>query len=514
MKTLNNITIDQKDRLLEGFLETCTAVGKTMGSEGSFAVYESELMSLPVVTKDGISVAKAMFYKDKHKAMGNFLAKQAALQTVKLVGDATTTSLVLAKAIVENSLKSKGFFTKVKDNYNKKVEKGFEIALEEVKNSLDSLSSEATPEDIKKIATISANNDDKIGDIILGAFQAVGKNGIIDFREDKDKLSTTLSLTNGMLLPKGWINPLLRNQNNGNFEADEAFVVVYSGYEAGKSEELLAFFNSTKGKSVILIAERLQDEDFIRRIAGVNQNGYDITVIEAPFYDVQRELVMEDIAIYTGGEVFVQGTSKEIIPGKVDRLVVTYNNCSLIKDEPLESTKKRIEDLEVEAKDSVQSDFLKRRIQLLQGVAATIVVGGITETERKEVFDRVEDAVHAVKAAAEEGWVSGGGSTFLHISKQMNSVFDNSDVQFGYEVVKKAIQAPFNQICENANRKPNRYKKQCDVYGLGYNAVNDEVSNLIVDGVIDSKKSLRVSLENALSVSKLLLNTKVVVSLE
>ena len=511
---MNNITIDEKSRLLEGFLETCTAVGKTMGSEGSFAIYESELMSLPVVTKDGISVAKSMFYSDKHKAMGNFLAKQAALQTVKLVGDATTTSLVLAKAIVENSLKSKGFFTKVKDNYNKKVEKGFEIALKEIEFLLNSLSSDTTSEDIKKIATVSANNDAKIGDMILEAFQAVGKNGIIDFKEDKDKLSTTLSLTNGMLLPKGWINPLLRNQNNGNFEAEESLVVVYSGYEAGKSEELLSFFNNTKGKSVILIAERLQDEDFIRRIAGVNQNGYDITVIEAPFYDVQRELVMEDVAIYTGGEIFIQGTSKEVVPGKVDRLVVTYSTCSLIKNSPLEKTKERIKDLETEAIDSVQADFIKRRIQLLQGVAATIVVGGITETERKEIFDRVEDAVHAVKAAAEEGWVAGGGSTFLHISKEMNSVFTNSDIQFGYEVIKKAIQAPFEQICENANRSPKKYKKECKTYGLGYNAINDEVSNLIVDGVIDSKKSLRVSLENALSVSKLLLNTKVVISIE
>lgn len=514
MKTLSNITIDEKQRLLDGFLETCTAVGKTMGSEGSFAIYESELMSLPVVTKDGISVAKSMFYQDKHKAMGNFLAKQAALQTVKLVGDATTTSLVLAKSIVENSLKKKSFFSKIKDNYNKKVEKGFEVALEEINEFLNFLSEETTAGDIKKIATISANNDEKIGDMILEAFQAVGKDGIIDFKEDKDKLSTALSLTNGMLLPKGWINPLLRNKNNGNFEAEDALVVVYSGYEAGNSEELLSFFNDNKGKPIILIAERLQDEDFIRRIAGVNQNGYDITIIEAPFYDVQRELVMEDIAIYTGGEVFVQGASKEVVPGKVDRLVVTYNNCSLIRKESSEETKKRISNLEVEATDSVQSDFLKRRIQLLQGVAATIVVGGITETERKEIFDRVEDAIYAVKAAAEEGWVAGGGSTFLYISKKLNRVFDNSDIQFGYEVIKKAIQAPFNQICENANRKPNNYKKDCIIYGYGYNAVSDEVSYLIEDGVIDSKKSLRVSLENALSVSKLLLNTKVVISLE
>lgn len=511
---MKNITINNKDRLLEGFLETCTAVGLTMGSEGSFGIYESEIMSLPIVTKDGISVAKNMYFPDKHKAMGNYLAKQVAAQTVKLVGDATTTSLVLAKAIVEGVLEKRGLFSKPENNYNKKVERGFEYALEEIKLNLSFLAKETKPSDIKKIATISANNDESIGEMILEAFNAVGKEGIIDFREDKDKVSTSLSLTNGMLLNKGYVNPLLRNTDNGNFESEKTLVVVYVGYEAGKSEEILNFFNKTKGKSVILITERLQDEDFIRRIAGVNQNGFDITIIEAPFYDVQREVVMEDVAIYTGAEVFVQGTSKEIVHGEVDRLVVTHNSCSLIRDTPSKGVGDRIKSLEVELKDSFQSDFIKRRIQLLQGIAATVVVGGITESERKEVYDRVEDAIHAVKAASEEGWVAGGGSTFLNISNSMDAKFSDKDAQYGYDIIKNAIKAPFKQICQNANRNPKKYAKKCKEYGLGYNAVKDEVSNLIEDGVIDSKKSLRVSLENALSVSKLLLNIKVVTSLD
>ena len=510
MKTLNNITIDEKGRLLEGFLETCTAVGKTMGSEGSLAIYESELMSLPIVTKDGISVAKAMYYEDKHKSMGNFMAKQAALQTVKLVGDATTTSLVLAKALVQNTLKPKRWF---RTNYNKKVEKGFELAFDEVNSHLEMLCQKASLDDIKRIATISANNNSEIGELILKAYSAVGDKGIIDFREDKDKLSTSVEITNGMLLPKGWISPLLRNTNNGNFEADDVNVVVYSGYEAGNSQELLAYLNSTKNKSVLLIVERLQDEDFIRRIAGVNQNGFDITVIEAPFYDVQREMLLEDIAIYTGAEVFVQGSSKEVKAGKVDRVVVTHNTCSIIQENILEAVNERIENLKVELENTNQKDFFNRRIQLLNGVAATVIVGGITETERKEVYDRVEDAIYAVKAAAEEGWVAGGGSTFLYISNKMDSKFDNKDTQFGYDIVKKSIKAPFYQICDNANRKGSKYESKCKTYGTGYNAVTDEIGNLITEGVIDSKKSLRVSLENALSVSKLLLNIKVVISL-
>jgi chaperonin GroEL len=198
----------------------------------------------------------------------------------------------------------------------------------------------------------------------------------------------------------------------------------------------------------------------------------------------------------------------------VDRVVVTHNTCSIIQENILDAVNERIDNLKVELETTNQKDFFNRRIQLLNGVAATVIVGGITETERKEVYDRVEDAVFAVKAAAEEGWVAGGGSTFLYISNKMKAKFDNKDTQFGYDIVKKSIKAPFYQICDNANRKGSKYESKCKTYGTGYNAVTDEVGNLITEGVIDSKKSLRVSLENALYVSKLLLNIKVVISLQ
>jgi chaperonin GroEL len=317
-----------------------------------------------------------------------------------------------------------------------------------------------------------------------------------------------------MLLPKGMINPFLKNTNNGNFEADNALVVVYNGFEAGHSKELFDFINSNQSKSVLIVVERTQDEDFIRRLASANQNGFNTCLIECPFYDTQREMLLEDIALYSGGEVFVQGSSKEIKAGKLDRVVVTANTTSLIKAEISQEVKSKIEDLEEELKTTKEKQFIKRRIQLLNGVAATINVGAVTETERREIFDRVEDAVHAVKASVEEGWVAGGGASLANISKNMRQHLDNADAQKGYDIIKKSILASFYQICNNANRKGDNYIGSTIIYGYGYNAKKDEVSNLIEDGIIDSVKCLRISLENAISVAKLLLNIKVVVSLE
>ena len=508
----NNITINDKRRLLKGFLETCTAVGKTMGSEGSLAIYESEMMSMPIVTKDGISVAKSMFYSDMHESMGNYMAKQSALRTVAEIGDNTSTSLVLAKAIVENSLKKPWF--KRNPLYNKKVEKGFEIALEETKEHLVRLSGKITDKDILKIATISANNNKEIGEIVLKAFKAVGKDGIIDFKEDADKLKTEVEITNGMLLNKGYKNPLLRNRNNGNFESEETLVVVYNGYEIGHNKEVFEFINTNKGKSILLIVERCEDEDFIRRIASGNQSGFDISLVECPFFDTDREMLLQDIAIFTGAEVFIQGSSTKVVPGTLDRVIITNNTSSLIKKEIRAEVKSRIKDLETELKNTPKKDTLKRRIQLLKGVASTIRVGAVTETERREIFDRVEDAVYAVRASVDEGWIAGGGSTLLHISKNLKSEFENKDIQHGYNLIRKSLQAPFLQICENANRNGKNYIDLCNKYGVGYNAFSDEISNLIEDGVIDSVKGQRVSLENAISVAKLLLNIKVVVSLK
>lgn len=506
--TKTNITINNNDRLLNGFLKTCEAVGKTMGSEGGYGIYESEMASLPIVTKDGISVAKNLYFEDMHESMGNFMAKQSALRTVLEVGDSTTTSLVLARAFVLNSL-SKPWWSFSKPRYSKKVERGFEIALKEIKEHLKNLSSKTNYEDIRRIATISANNNKEIGDIIMKAYKEVGKDGIVDFAEHEG-LKTELEITRGFSFDKGFVSPWMQNKANGNWEATNVAVISYEGFEIGHNKTILEYLNNHHDKKtpLLIIAERFEDEDFTRMVVNANQTGYNVCVVTAPFFDTDREMVLEDIAVYTGGAVFKQGIKEEVVLGKASKVIVTHNSCTIINDKVSEEVESRIKDLEKQPK----SKYLSKRIQMLGSITCTIKVGAVTDAERKETYDRVEDAVKAVKAALEEGWVAGGGSTLLYISRKMKTKLQNKEEQRGYDIVKKSIQQPFLQICDNAGVDGESYIDLCTTYGKGYNAFTDQISNLIEDGVIDSVKSLRVALENSISVAKLMVNIKVVAS--
>lgn len=507
--TKTNITINDKDRLLNGFLKTCEAVGKTMGSEGGYGIYESEMASLPIVTKDGISVAKNLYFKDMHESMGNFMAKQAALRTVLETGDSTTTSLVLARAFVVNALK-KPWWSFSSPKYSKKVERGFEIALKEIKEHLKNLSCKTNYEDIRRIATISANNNKEIGDIITKAYKTVGKEGIVDFVEH-DGVKTELEVTRGFSFDKGFVTPNMHNKANGNWEANNVAIISYEGFEIGINKTILEYLNKHHDKKVplLIIAERFEDEDFARLVINGNQLGYNICVVTAPFFDSDREMVLEDIALYTGGGVFKQGIKEEVVLGKASKVIVTHNSCTIINESVPKEVESRIANLEKQPK----SKYTEKRIQMLKSITCTIKVGSFTDAERKETYDRVEDAVKAVKASLEEGWVAGGGSTFLHISRNMKTKLKDSEEQRGYNIAKKALQHPFLQICDNAGVNGESYIDLCTTYGKGYNALSDEISNLIEDGVIDSAKSLRVALENAISVAKLMLNIKVVASL-
>ena len=227
--------------------------------------------------------------------------------------------------------------------------------------------------------------------------------------------------------------------------------------------------------------------------------------------NIKRKAILEDLALYTRGEVFLQGTSKTVITGIAKQVTVNESNTSIVIEKTTKEVLEKVENLKSQLENVVDKDFIKQRIQGLEGASATIYVGGTTPVEKKERFDLVEDGVGAILSSMKEGWICGGGATFVHIGGLMNRTFDNDDVQFGYDALKKAIKAPFNQICSNANRNGKKYLKQIDKYGLGYNAITDEVSNLIDDGVIDSKYSIRVALENAKSIAVLLLNVKVVI---
>lgn len=500
-------SINNNKKLLKGFFTVSDAVSVSMGMEGKLAAIE-QFGGIPNSTKDGVTICRNIFFNDdeKEEEIGASFLKQACIQTLIKSGDGTSTAACLAGAIVRSTKKKKQYY------FNKKVERGMQKAFDETLHLLKQYSRDITDADLEKIASISANNNPEVGKIIFDAYKAVGDNGSILVREGS---KTDLSISKGMRFNSGYCSPnLINNQQKALYEADNASVLIYNGFEIHDNDIVKNWINANRSNPIVIIAERLPSEDWIRNLYRINlQGGFNITAIECPFYDIKRETFLEDIALYTGGEVFIQGSSKEVKCGKVNSVVVEQNFTSLIKDGELKEVQEKIDILKEQLKNTSDAEFIQARIQALSGISATITVWGQNPSEMGELKDRFDDAVSAIKSAVELGWIAGGGATLAFISALLDSELDNKEEQFGYNAFKKAILAPFKQICINANRKPKLYLQETqDKYGYGYNARKDESSNLIEDGIIDGCKSTIISLENAFSVSKLVLNTQVVIT--
>lgn len=510
MKKNKKISINDNSEIIEGFFLVCDGVKVTLGSEGGTGVLENEQLGFPILTKDGISIARRIFSDNKKVDMGAAIARQACARSLTLAGDSTTSTLVLAQAIVNATKKEDEYY------FNKKVEQGINEAYKDIVKNLNKLSKKVTSASVKKIAKVSANGDKDIAEVVFNAYKKVGQSGLIDVQES-DNPFTELKHTNGMKLNKGFYSPfLINNQNTGVFEGNDVVVLVYNGFEIHKSETVINFINDNKGKPLLIIAERVNSEDWIKDIYRVNQSkaGFDVCVIECPFFDQKREAILEDIAIYTGGEVFVQGSSEKVIPGKISKVLVEQNYTSFFQDEISDRVKDRVEHLKNQLSTTSDKEFFAKRISNFEGTSATILVGGMSPQETKEKFDRVEDSVCAVKSALQEGYIAGGGSTLVYIATKLIKTFDNKDIQFGYDLMKEAIESPFRQICINARRNPEDYISFArESYGKGYNATTDEVADLVKDGILDSKRSIQVALEQAKTSAILLMNVKVVVTI-
>jgi len=515
---MKKVTINDTSKLLEGFFEACNATICTMGTEGAFAILKDNFLNAPVVTKDGVSVVKEVAFKNPHKNMGAFFAKQAAGKTLLKVGDNTTTCLVFAKALVENTKKeTKSFWpwkkSKADYYFNSKVKEGMDLASEEVKKYLAEIAAPTNNVNIKSIANIASNGDEEVTKLVTEAFLTVGATGTIDVQENFDNPKTSLKVTEGFRFSKGWKSPfLINNKENGTFEAENANILVYEGIISPQNAQDIANFIELKANEpIVIICERIIDDTVLNIIDMHQKKILNICVIEAPFYDVERKSFMQDIALYTDTEVYVQGTTKQYSFGRASKIIIEEESTSIIQEELNPKVSKRIADLRGQLETTTNKDFLKKTIAALEGKAAIISVGDFLEGSRKERFDRCEDAVFAVKAAVEEGVVSGGGSSLVYIASQMKSKFENKDIQFGYDTVKKSICAPFETILSNAKINPEDFKAVAKEYGVGYNVRTHEVEDFLETGVLDSAKGIRVALENAVSTSTLLLNTKVII---
>lgn len=499
--------VGENELLLEGFNDACNAVKRTLGAEGKLAVLEAEqMMSPPKVTKDGVSVVKHLTENNPVKYQGLVLAKQAAIKTLIEVGDNTTTTLVLAHSLVKE----------VGSEFNKKVEFGIEEAHTDAQRYLKKFAKKVNKKTVKDIATVSANNDKKIGDIVARAYEASNNGeGIIDHIANMKQRDVTLKISEGLKIDKGWASAsLINNEQKGIFEAENVSVLVYEGWESEKSEALRKYLQDNLNRDIptVVFIERIGDSSLIDKLILSVRGGKSVMIVEAPGFDEERIQMMNDIALYTGGKVYRQGQDEPLEAGFAEKVTVGMNSTSIITPKS-EAVNKKLQELRELLSSDIEKDenFLKQRIKTLEGKSVTIVVGGDLEMGASEVFDRVDDAIKAVKSVLTDGWIAGGGSTLAHISNLMNRTFDNLDKQKGYDAFKKSLLSPMSQICINARREPEKHlMKAFEKYGWGYNGTTDETSNLIKDSIIDSKKGISVALRNAKATAILLLNIDVI----
>ena len=507
---MNNVLIDNISGVDAGFLHVCEAVSKTLGAEGKLAILEHPDPTMPpTITKDGVSVANHIRFSNKENNFGAFLARQVAAKTLQMSGDSTSTSLVFSKSFLQN-FKERG-------KYNKAVERGIHIGYLE---ALDKIKQFAKPVDnktLERIAVISANNDEELGKLIISAYDAVGTSGIVEVRKAQNTSNTTLDIASGMKIEKGYHSPFFINNNqSANWEGQDVLVAVLETWVS--DETIKQFIQDNRYNKhgelqpMLLVMEKCEDINFVMDLENFGQKKlFNICMITTPDVEKFKKIThLQDIALYSGAEVY--RPEGNIVAGHANTVVVTKETTTIINKNVSEGVKTLIEELK---KVETEDDFTKKRVQRLEGISCTINVGGYTDSEIDEKFDRVDDSLKSVKSSIEEGWISGGGSALVYISGGMIKGFTNPDEQIGYELVKTVLQEPFKQIIKNANRAEKIeefFKGAIKSYGIGYNAKTDEISDLILDGVIDSAKSIRVALDNAKSVAVKILNVGVVVT--
>ena len=511
---MENLQIDNNKLFYKGYLAVCDAVSKTLGGEGKLALLENANINLaPRLTKDGVSVAESVRFSNKFENFGALQAISAAARTLEKAGDNTTTALVFAQGFLRNMKQSK---------FNKKVEAGIEHGYLEVLEGLKSLAKPVDREMLIKVATTSANNDSKIGECILEAFDMVGYDGIVNVEKDYEASETKVITQSGMKIDKGYLSPFfINNQAKATWEAEDVLVVGLATWQMDNT--ILEFIAKNRRREdgnlqpilFLMEKENLDVRDKLLEFVESNKLNCCLVIVPGGHSEFVTVTYLKDLALYTDGTEYNPKDSF-IDAGYADKVVVTYDKTLITRSTVSESLEAKISELQ--SSDKLDKDT-KQRIQRLQGTSAMISVGGNSIGSIDEIYDRVDDAIRAVKSAVPEGYIAGGGSSLLYISHRMNQTFRNSDMQLGYNLVKKILEEPARRILLNANRKQKRWFWEKDYfergranYGMGYNAKSDSVSNLLDDGIIDSAKAIRVALGSAKDSAVNMLLTNVIVT--
>ncbi|MDB5111211.1 MAG: groL [Mucilaginibacter sp.] len=514
--------VEARDALKRGVDILANAVKVTLGPKGRNVIIDKKFGS-PIITKDGVTVAKEIELKDSLENMGAQMVKEVASKTADIAGDGTTTATVLAQAIVTAGIKNVAAGANPMD-----LKRGIDKAVAAVVANLKE-QSQTVGEDnnkIKQVASISANNDEIIGSLIAEAMAKVGKDGVITVEEAKGT-ETEVKTVEGMQFDRGYLSPyFVTNADKMEAELENPYILIYDK-KISSMKELLPILEKQvqTGKPLVIIAEDLDGEALATLVVNKIRGSLKVAAVKAPGFGDRRKAMLEDIAILTGGTVISEERGFKLenadltYLGTAEKIIIDKDNTTVINGSgQSEEIKARVNQIKSQI-ESTTSDYdrekLQERLAKLSGGVAVLYVGAATEVEMKEKKDRVDDALHATRAAVEEGIVAGGGVAFIRaVAALTNLKGENEDENTGIQIIRRAIEEPLRQICENAGIEGSivvqKVKEGKGDYG--YNARTDKYENLIGAGVIDPTKVGRVALENAASIAAMLLTTECVLA--
>jgi len=515
--------LNSRAKLLKGATQLASAVVATLGPNGRNVVIAQKGGNLPSSTKDGVTVAKTIELKDPVENLGAQMVKQAAIKTGDIAGDGTTTSTLLAKELIEEGMNH------LSQKHNAvSIKRGMENASKIIVDSLKEMSTDISDEaQIKQVATISANNDKEVGILIATAIDKVGLEGVVTVEESKS-YETTLETVEGMQFDRGYKSPYFVTDNSTmQANLDEPYILLYDG-RINAVKELLPILESVsqQTKSLLIIAEDIDGEALAAMIVNKMRGILKCCAVKAPDFGERRTHILEDIATLTGGTVISKqkgmrldkitfdhlGTSRGVTIEKDKTTIVDGNGT----EEKIKSRLEEIKDQIERAESNYAKDQLQNRLAKMAGGIAVINVGGFTETEMKEKKDRVDDALHATRAAIDEGIVPGGGAALLQARENVLNQIDeqkgfseDKDERIGAEILLNAVEKPFIQILKNAGiEKYHGILSKCENTNKGYNIKTDKYVDMVKEGIIDPTKVTRTALENAVSVAGTMLITE------
>jgi chaperonin GroEL len=510
---------DSRQAVLRGVNRLADAVKVTLGPKGRNVVLDKKFGS-PVITKDGVTVAKEIELKEPLENMGAQMVREVASKTSDVAGDGTTTATVLAQAIYREGIKNVTAGANPMD-----IKRGIEKAVATVTEELKKLSKPVKGKMIAQVGTVSANNDETIGSIIAEAMEKVGKDGVITVEEAKS-METSLEVVEGMQFDRGYLSPYFVTDPERMEVVLESPLVLIHEKKISSMKDLLPVLEQVAkmGKPLLIIAEDVEGEALATLVVNKLRGTLQVAAVKAPGYGDRRKAMLEDIAILTGGKAITEdlGIKLENLKiddlGKAKKITIDKDNTTIVEGagtaKAIEGRVKQIRTQIDETTSDYDREKLQERLAKLVGGVAVVKVGAATETEMKEKKARVEDAMHATKAAVEEGIVPGGGVALLRAQKAVEAIKTEGDEAVGVSIVRRALEEPLRQIAGNAG-----YEGAVVVAKVreakadeGFNALTDNYENLVEAGVIDPTKVVRSALQNASSIASLLLTTEALVS--